>query len=89
MNLGEWVRKGRTQALETINTNKSSFQMECGSSTIDKRGQYACLGNEIIFELHFDILGVLFQIHYKWTIHIKTKEEQIKMCHGCAGRHTA
>ena len=53
MNLGEWVRQGGTQALETINTHRSSFQMEHGSST--KRGQYAYLGNEIIFEMHLDI----------------------------------
>lgn len=32
MNLGEWVRKGKTQALETINTSRSSFQMAYGSN---------------------------------------------------------
>lgn len=60
MNLGEWVRPGGTQALETKNTSRSSFQMEYESRTRDKRGQYAYLGNEIIFEMHFDNLGVLF-----------------------------
>ena len=60
MNLGEWMRQGGTQALETINTCRSSFQMEYGSSTRAKRGQYAYLGNEIIFEMHFDIFRSAF-----------------------------
>lgn len=54
------MRPGGTQALETKNTSRSSFQMEYESRTRDKRRQYAYLGNEIIFETHFGNLGVLF-----------------------------
>jgi hypothetical protein len=67
-----------TQALETTNTNISSFLMEYESHTRDHREQYAYLGNEITFEMRFDILGVFFFKHYRWTICFKAKKNKSK-----------
>lgn len=70
-----------TQALETTNTNISSFLMEYESHTRDHREQYAYLGNEITFEMCFDILGVFFFQTLQMDNLFQGQKEQIKMHH--------